>query len=153
MIILFGVGARDAPREDETMTIATAETTRTEASSIEVGDGGTFTVYTDRYAVTVIEVRRNGREIVLQRDKATLLNGFNSGEDDALTFTPGGFCGHTEGDQRYSYEPDPTGEKIRVTLRTRKDGSKVYKSVGTRTNEYGGVFRPGERREHYDFNF
>lgn len=122
----------------------------------KVGDGATYRLWTDAYACTIIEIRKNGRELVLQRDKAKLLNGFNSGEDDALHFEPGGFCGHTSGTQRYAYEPDPEGQIIRVSRRTRKtrDGEIVeWVQVGQPTKSPGGRATLGVRSEHYDFNF
>lgn len=119
----------------------------------KVGDAATFTVWTDREACTVIEVRRKGREIVLQRDKAKLLNGFDSGEPDALTFTPGGFCGYAEGHQRYAYASDPNGDKHVVSLRKRRDGTYCWKEIGQPTHKAGGFATFGERSESYDFNF
>jgi len=121
--------------------------------TVAVGTGATFTVWTDAYACTVVEVRRNGREVVLRRDKATLLNGFNSGEADALEFTPGGFCGHVEGCQRYAYEPNPEGELFVVTRRTKKNKSVVWKQKGLPTKQPGGYASFGRRSEHYDYNF
>ena len=128
-----------------------------ENKSPQVGDGATFRLWTDCKACTVVEVRKNGRELVLQRDKATLLNGFNSGEQDALTFTPGGFAGHTSGNQRYSYEPNPNGEIFRVSRRTCKDSSGnvffEWVLVGQSTKTPGGRATIGSRHEHYDYNF
>lgn len=123
----------------------------------EVGMGATFTMWTDRYACTIIEVRRNGREVVLQRDKATLLNGFKSGEPDALEFSPGGFVGHTSGTQRHNYQRDPKGERIIVTRREVKnrDGSTriVWKRKGDPARRPGGYAKLGIRVEHYDYNY
>ena len=118
-----------------------------------VGDGASYRLWSDRYACTVIEVRRNGRELVLQRDQATLLNGVRSGEQDALHFEPGGFCGHVSGVQRYAYERDPEGQIIRVSRRTRKDGSVEWVTVGQSTSTPGGRAIIGVRREYRDFNF
>lgn len=119
--------------------------------------GATFTVWTDRYACTVIEIRRNGREIVLQRDHATLLNGFKSGEPDALEFSPGGFVGHTSGTQRYRYERNPNGERIVVSRRVaqNRDGSTriVWKRKGHPTRQPGGYAKLGMRVEHCDYNY
>lgn len=112
-----------------------------------VGQAATFTLWTDSYACTVIEVRKSGRELVLQRDKATLVN---QGE---LVFEPGGFVGHVSGVQKYQYERNTDGERIVVSLRTKKDGSKVWKKVGQKTSSPGGVARLGVRNEHYDYNF
>jgi len=110
-----------------------------------VGDGATELCWSDAHAYTIIKVSPSGKTIWLQRDKATLLNGFDSGENDALVMHPGGFAGHVEGVQRFKYERD-TNEHIRkATLR--KDGK--FGIVGSsRSNIVIGV-----RNKHYDYNF
>lgn len=118
-----------------------------------VGGAATFTLYTDSYACTVIKISPNGKTVWLRRDKATLLNGFNSGEKDALQFSPGGFCGHTSGEQRYSYAPDPEGQVIKVSARALRDGSIVWKQAGHSTRSPGAFAYFGARHEHYDYNF
>jgi hypothetical protein len=102
------------------------------------GDGATLCMYSDRHACTVI--RRTAKTLTLQRDKATLLNGFKSGEKDALQFAPGGFFGHTSGTQRYNYEPDPQGQ-IFVARLTKRGWRCGCNRIGA------------GRSEHYDFNF
>ena len=77
----------------------------------------------------------------MRYDKATLLNGFKSNEPDKLTFTPGGFFGHTEGNQRYSYETDPTGQLVGVRVTKR----------GLMAGKHSRVIEG--RHEYYDFNF
>jgi len=94
---------------------------------------------------TVIAISPSARVVTIQRDKVTLLNGANSDEPDALVFQAGGFAGHVEGRQRYSYECDPNGFTTKATLR--KDGG--YGMIGSsRSNVRFGV-----RGEHYDYNF
>lgn len=112
----------------------------------KIGDGATYRMYTDCMACTIISVAPN--KIIVQRDKATLLNGIKSGEPDALEFEPGGFCGHTSGRQRYAYAPDANGAKY--TFTRRKNGR--WKLAGTGMNEQGSVLSEG-RNEYYDFNF
>jgi hypothetical protein len=121
--------------------------------SPQVGDAATFTTYSDSWACTVEEVRRGGSQLVLRRNKAKLLNGANSGEADALTFEPGGFCGHTSGHQRYEYEEDPGGRIVKVSRRKLPSGKVVWKEVGHPTRSPGCVAHLGHRSEHYDFNF
>lgn len=121
------------------------------ANTPVVGGGANAYGYSDVMAYTVVSVNKTGTVAVIQRDKATLLNGFNSGAADALHFEPGGFCGHTSGQQRYSYERDPNGETIRVTLRTKGKFAGTWRSPGS--NSGAMRIRFGERREHYDFNF
>ena len=123
----------------------------------KVGQGATFCTYTDCKACTVIKVSRSGKQVTLQRDKATLLNGPTSGEPDALVQIPGGFAAHTSGTQRYSYEPDPDGKIIKVSKRTYKNGHGetivVWKEVGHRTNSPGCTATFNGRHEYYDYNF
>ena len=139
------------------------ETAAAVFNPFKVGDGATVHGYSDAAAYTVLKVTRT--TVTLQRDKATLLNGTQSGEPDALTFTPGGFCGHTEGRQRYKYEANPEGEIIVAHLKKspRKvslpcgEWEEVNGSLRTQKLEPFVAFKssrvtPG-RFEHYDFNF
>lgn len=116
--------------------------------SLTVGMGATIHGYSDSYACTVIEFSANGKRVKVQEDEATLLNGFNSGEPDALQFEQGGFCGHTSGTQRWECKPNPKGA-IR-TFSLRKNGRWV-ESGGTATG--GTRLTLGVRHHHYDFNF
>ena len=103
-----------------------------------VGDGATLVGWSDLHAYTVIA--RTAKTLTLQRDVAKLLNGYDSGEPDALQFAPGGFCGHTSGAQRYAYEQDQNGHKIVARLTKRGwavNGQRIIAG----------------RAEHYDFNF
>jgi hypothetical protein len=118
-----------------------------------VGGPATYTIATDSYACTVIAVERKGTRVTLRRDKATLLNGAGSGEPDALKFEPGGFFGHTSGEARYAYEPDPNGETYVVTRRVRKNGDVAWKAVGHNTNSSGLYATFLGRAEHYDSNY
>lgn len=119
----------------------------TEAPKFKVGDGATVCYWTDRKACTVVKVSASGKRVWVQRDKAKLLNGVNSGEEDALEFTPGGFCGHMSGSQRYEYERDTEGEVMEFSLR--KNGRWVMKGNTAR----GGLRLTEGRYEHYDYNF
>lgn len=116
-----------------------------------VGEGANVYGYSDVMAHTVISVNKTGTVAILQRDTATLLNGANSDAADRLTFSPGGFCGHTSGSQRYSYEANPNGETERVTLRTKGRFAGTWRTKGQGTGAARVSF--GERSEHYDFNF
>lgn len=108
------------------------------ARPYEVGDEVTLSGYSDCEAYTVIA--RTLCTLTLQADKATLLNGANSGQPDALQFAPGGFVGHTSGRQRWQCERDTSGRTVRAHFTKRgwqADGKRV--SAG--------------RFPHYDFNF
>ena len=116
----------------------------------KIGDGATYRIYTDCQAGTIIARTRS--KITWQQDKATLLNGVGSGEQDALTFVAGGFCGHTSGNQRYAYERNLDGETKQFSRRVLDDGQIIWKAVGSRTRESGHCLSAG-RHEFYDFNF
>lgn len=106
----------------------------------EADDAATVCAYSDRKSATII--KRTAKTITVRHDKAQLLNGMGSGEADALTCTPGGFCGHVEGVQRYHITSDPYG---RVEIyRLRKDGQYHGPS---------GRLALGFRAPHYDYNF
>lgn len=110
--------------------------------------------YSDRQVCQVI--KRTKTTLTLRTLKATLLNGVNSGEPDALQFSPGGFIGHTSGNQRWKLEEDENGT-IYVAHRQHKPvitrficapptARVAYKVDGNRS------VVPGEH-PHYDFNF
>ena len=85
----------------------------------------------------------SAKTIEVRPMKATLLNGFKSGEPDALQFSPGGFCGHTSGVQRYSFESNPAATVSRIRL-----SKKGWKSAS------GFRFKLGTAPyKHYDYNF
>lgn len=123
----------------------------TQSTTPTVGMGATTHGYSDSHAHTIIAVAKSGKRITLQRDRATLLNGGNSGEPDALHFEIGGFCAHVTGKQRYQIEPDPQGTTDDYSLRVYK-GKSYWVRVGESAK--GGMrCTIGERYEHYDFNF
>ena len=108
------------------------------------GVGVTYFGWSDIEPGTILRVSPNGKRIWFRFDNTKLLNGVDSGEPDALTFSPGGFVGHTSGVQRWEITPAATGSERSETLR--QDGS--WRIVGTSTK-----IKIGERRKHYDFNF
>jgi len=113
-----------------------------------LGMGATVHGWTDSHAATIIKVWPSGKRVTVQRDTARLLNGFASGEPDALRFSPGGFCGHTSGAQRWELIPNPKGVTEDYTLRT--NGQWVLVGDALR----GGTrLTVGKRHHHYDFNF
>lgn len=74
-----------------------------------VGDGATYSVGSDRYAGTVIEVSKSGHRVVVQNDIAVAKH------DNPYTES-----------QEYEYSPDPNG-RIKVFTR-RKNG--IYRVQG-----------------------
>lgn len=119
-------------------------------SALALGDGVTVSVWTDCEAYTII--KRTATTMTLQEDKATKSPNFTP------EFVTGGFAGHciNQGDQTYTYEPNPTGSKIKVSLRrwTDEEGNerRLWKKVGTKTFERGGNVYPNRRKFH-DYNF
>jgi hypothetical protein len=112
------------------------------------GDGITFCGWSDTHPLTVVKVTKSGL-VTARRDKSTLLNGCNSGAPDALTFTPGGFAGHTSGTQRWRIERDPDGTIEKCSWRKR---AGRYVQKGMKPGTRGSSVRFGRGR-HYDFNF
>jgi hypothetical protein len=119
-------------------------------SALELGDGVSVSVWTDCDAYTII--KKTPTTITLRADKAELLN------RDELVFIPGGFAAHCENqaDQRYSYEANPDGHEVKISLRrwTDEDGNECrkWKRSGIKTFEGGGNAYAG-RRAFHDFNF
>lgn len=115
----------------------------------KVGDGATEICCSDCHAYTVVKVSPSGKTIWLQRDIATLLNGVDSGEPDALKCHPGGFAANIQGLQRYEFKRDTMGVIRKATLRKNGNEKYPYGIVGTsRSNVCIGV-----RNEYYDYNF
>ena len=109
-----------------------------------VGTGVTKNMYSDRQAFTIIEVLRNGKQIVIQRDIATRTN------KDKDEFAPGGFVGHIsnpEG-QKWAYEQDENGGTLKANWSAKYN--RFY--IGGAQNGRGTSVTMG-RHEHYDYNF
>lgn len=119
-------------------------------SAAALGDGVTVSVWTDCEAYTII--KRTATTMTLQEDKATMSPNFKP------EFVAGGFAGHcvNQGDQTYTYEADPAGPTIKVSLRrwTDEEGNerRLWKKVGTGKFERGGNVYPGRSKFH-DYNF
>ena len=86
------------------------------------GDGVTVRYVSDSYAYTVIEVNRNGKEVVIQEDKANRESG-------------------TWPDYHYSYQRNPYGRTMTFTLR--KNG--VWRQKGDDMRHTGASLSPGRR--------
>lgn len=106
-------------------------------ASIQVGDGVTVNLWSDRYAATVIKVTKSS--VTARRDKATLNPDFKP------EWIPGGFAGHctNQDEQTYSYEPDENG--MEYTFRW----SRKYQRYG----QPGNLTLSKGRHEFYDYNF
>lgn len=126
-----------------------AEELRAEYAKLDdaqVGDGVRWIIYSDVEPGYVKS--RTEKTMIVERAGAELLNGFNSGEEDALKFAPGGFAGHTSGEQRYRFYHIEGASTLKFTRRsngdwklaghpTRSPGMKLYLGIG----------------KHYDYNF
>ncbi len=105
-------------------------------SELNVGDGVTVNLYTDRHAYTVI--KRTACTITIQQDKAILDPNFKP------EIIPGGFLGHciNQDEQSYTYERNTSGTKLTLHF-SKKYGRFMYLdkpiSIG--------------RHEFYDYNF
>lgn len=97
-----------------------------------VGMGATILYYSDRRAATIVEVSKNKKTVVVQRDYAQRTDNF----------------GMTDSGQCYAYSPNPYTEKQTFTLR--KNGTYVRQGDALRN---GAILRIGERDEHHDFSF
>lgn len=104
---------------------------QTQPATPEVGMGATRLMWTDRVAVTVVEVSKNGKRLVVQEDKATRTD--NHGMSDS---------------QSYAYEPNPHGRKGAYTLR--KNGTWVREGSPMRNGERLLV---GSRNHYHDYSF
>ena len=101
--------------------------TALDSTEAAVGVGVTEIMWTDRKAGTIIEVKRNGRTLVIQYDKAIRTDGL--GMTDAQT---------------YRFERDTDGATREFTLR--KDGT--YRVKGG-----SGRLILGVRDSYHDYSF
>jgi hypothetical protein len=106
---------------------------------IEVGDGVTMCLWSDRHAYTVIA--RTAKTLTIQQDKATLDPNFKP------EWIPGGFAGHCTNseDQEWSYERDPNG-RIEKCRWSEKYGR-------WQTGSDGSIKIIRGRHEYHDYNF
>lgn len=94
-----------------------------------VGMGGTILMFSDRVAVTVVEVAP--KRIVVQEDEAIRTD--TNGMSDS---------------QQYRYEPNPKGSKTAFSLR--KNGAWIEEGKPMRS---GTHILLGERDHYYDYGF
>ncbi len=101
--------------------------------NVEIGDGVTLTMWTDREAYTVI--KKTPCTITIQRDKAELDPSWKPKYDMY-------YC-YNNNDQKWVYERDPEG-MISILHWSKK--YHCYRKYGYRSVSYG-------RSEFYDYNF
>lgn len=128
----LGVGIRYLDKETELKTLIAIEQRR----EVNVGDGVTVCLYSNRHAGTVI--KKNKRSITIQYDKAVMDENFKP------EFVTGGFAGHctNQNEQTYTYERDPNG-RIEAYCWSEKYGA--YRK--------GNIIIINGRHEFYDYNF
>lgn len=114
-----------------------------------VGEGVSWGAGTDTKSGTV--AGSTASTVLVVEDKATLINGHRSGAADALTFSPGGFVGHTSGAQRYAFSPGD-GPVLRFSWRKRMQRYKLAGTSISGSMQSWGLLSKG-RRKHYDYNF
>lgn len=93
--------------------------------------GATILMWTDRLAVTIVEVSANGRRVVVQRDKATRTD--SNGMSDA---------------QSYTYEPDTDAPRQTFTLRKNGQWVRQGDNMGS-----GTKLSIGHRSHYHDYSF
>lgn len=105
-------------------------------SEVKIGDGITISLYSDAHAYTII--KRTATTITIQRDKATLKEGWKP------EIIPMGFAGRCMNNykQDYNYERDENGA-TKILHWSEKYGNWITK---------GGSVSLG-RHEFYDYNF
>jgi hypothetical protein len=99
--------------------------------SFKVGDGATISLYTDRQAGTICEIRKNGKEVVWQRDLVSSVN------------TPA----ERNYEQNWKYATDPNGIKHTFTLRKNGQWIELGKTMKN------GLRLSFGRNEYYDYGF
>lgn len=96
-----------------------------------IGMGATLLGWTDRHPMTVIAVRKNGKEIDVQSDNAVRID--NNGMSGA---------------QDYEFSPNPNGGVSTFSLR--KNGAWVRVGQAAKNGQRLAV---GYRSKYYDYSF
>jgi len=144
------IAVRTARNEHEARRTAEINEVADAISSLSIGDGVSVSVWSDVDAYTII--KQTPTTMTLQEDKAVLCPSFKP------KFISGGFAGHctNQREQKYTYERDPNGSTIKISLRrwTDENGEerRRWKRSGVGTFETGGNAYAG-RRKFYDYNF
>lgn len=147
---MYNHSSRNAVSEYTARRTAEINAAADAIAALPVGDGISVSLYTDIDAYTII--KKTATTILLQADKATLDPNWKP------EFIPGGFAGHctNQRDQTYTYDRDPNGATIKISLRRSKDENgnerRRWKKAGVGTFEGGGNVYPGRRKFH-DYNF
>ena len=102
---------------------------------VKVGDGCTICYYSDREPATIIDIKNDGRVIVVQEDKATRTD--NNGMSEI---------------QEYEFERNPKGT-IHEFKRTRKYKWFYTDNGCADRTKYGTYLCFSGREKYYDYSF
>jgi hypothetical protein len=95
--------------------------------------------------------RRTETRVWARPARAALLNGPESGAEDQLVSSPGGFAANVQGRQRWAFfVPADASEEVEFSLR--KSGRFVLRGIPDQGTS-GCTLVIGELRAFYDFNF
>ena len=106
-----------------------------EEKEIKVGDGATLLYYSDRKPATIIDIKDDGKIIVVQEDNAIRTD--NNGMSDC---------------QSYEFERNPKGT-IHEFKRTRANKNMYTDNGKSKYGEYGVYLGLGYRDKYYDYSF
>lgn len=108
-------------------------------TNVKVGEGATLCLYSDRYACTVSNISKKGKQITLQRDTATRIT--------KPEIIPGGFAGHcTNNDEiEYTYARNEKGATYTANWSEKRGKFVVGGAKGEPVMQ--------GRDEKYDYNF
>ena len=122
----------------ETGSLINHVMSRSQSPEPVVGMGGTMLYWSDRTAVTVVEVNHKGRFIVVQEDRAVRVD--RNGMSEV---------------QQYEYKPDPNGSKY--IYRKMRDGRWAQHYLNPKTNRLkknsSAQLALGYRDKYHDYSF
>ena len=111
-----------------------------------VGDRCSYSYHTDIHPATVVEVKRNGREVVVRTDNAELAEG------EKPEIIVGGFAGHCTNQRELKYDITENPDGALVTLVLRKWRGR-YVWTHKNNNPDGCQRLTAGWRKFYDYNF
>ena len=112
---------------------------------LKVGDVATYTIYTDRKVVDIVKVSASGKTVHGQVRTPELVK--------KPKMIPGGFAAIVVENAEWVTHSNPSGEIMKFTLRTKKNGTQIWKRVGSRTNSPGSTLNPHVDAYYYDYGF
>jgi hypothetical protein len=109
---------------------------------IKVGTFATLSIGSDCYPYEVVEIKRNGRQLILREMKHDI----DPKWKEKINITPGGFCGHcnNQDEQTWIITPDPNGKLIKANWAPKRNKYQV---------SYYTRLYFGHASYYYDYNF